>query len=78
MPVFSAAVIGGSAPGMTSVARRNDRENSAVSRRNGRWTRKERMPTSIVGALLRIVSRRRSGKRDHASKVSAPASNEWA
>jgi hypothetical protein len=61
MPVRSAPVIRGSAVGMTAVAERSARENAAVSARNGRCTRKERMPTRIVGALRRIVSRRRSG-----------------
>ena len=78
MPTFSASVIGGSALGMTAAALRSAFEKRAVSRRNGRWTRKERMPTRIAGACRRMARRRRFGRRDHASNVSAAASNECA
>ena len=56
VPVSSAGLMSGRAPRSSWVAPLRSTEKAARSRRNGRWTANERMPSSRLGGDLEIVA----------------------
>ena len=69
VPVSSAGLMSGSAARSSAVAKRRSCEKSAVSLRNGRWTRSDVVATCSVDGDSEIVSCSAAGSREMAAKV---------